>query len=176
MFFFCVLCQVGTSWRDSSSVWTGPGSPWRKSTTWWTRTTSSWRWCSGGEATWGRRLSSVSLPLSLLLWSVFSHTAGLALWMPVSLNLDHHNSWYRCSRTPDMVDMVCIFKTLSRDILINCCTYNAETSPVSVSCAVFREFTNVGMLTCNKNGDHGKHCTCQTSCKSSALAFSSSAC
>lgn len=76
LFLLCFV-QVGTSWRDSSSVWTGPGSPWRKSTTWWMRTTSSWRWCSGGEAIWGRRLSLVSLPLSLPFWSVFSHTTDV---------------------------------------------------------------------------------------------------
>lgn len=58
---FCAFFKVGTSSRDNSSVWTGPGSPSRKNTMWWTKRTSSWRWLSGAEDTWGRHLSSVSL-------------------------------------------------------------------------------------------------------------------
>lgn len=60
----------------------------------WTKRTSSWRWCSGAEDTWERRLSLVSLFVSLSPFlsdsrvksgSCFSHASSEALWMAVTV-------------------------------------------------------------------------------------------
>lgn len=107
---YVLVCfvQVGTSSRDSSSVWTGPGSLWRKSTTWWTRRTSSWRWCSGGEATWERRLSSVSLfrlSLSLFLSDPRGHALRFFFWhvsiRGSQLSVHHFGADWNISTTVD---------------------------------------------------------------------------